>query len=422
VLDLLNSSFEDFAYIRYEVKRYLDAQPPELRSPAELMVTGNQSLEMVEGYTRSREDLLETLEHIPPILPYKHMSGSFWAERFVQSIDALQQIALQNRGVPGRKNIIWVGHGGPSVNTAGSPWVDELDQYVRATTNLLVDARMSLFVIYPGLEVSGGLSLSAMDAQVVLNDTDPFAGDISFGVFANETGGKLFYNRNDVDEEMRESVRIGSEYYTLTYQPQNSNDDGRFERIRVTLRDPNLRAVTKAGYFAPDKKAKIDPRQQTLLNMTEATQSTVPYDAVELKIAGIVRHPDSRAVELTVELPQKGLGWLATDNGWSNADLMLSVASLNGNRDILASRVEGFTVSDNTTDQTRIAAAKAVQLTMTVRMPRKTQSVRVVVEADASGRIGAAEVGRKVIDAAPAEPTPQPQLAPRRPDAAPASQ
>lgn len=412
VLDLLNSSFEDFAYIRYEVKRYLDAQPPELRSPAEMMVTGNQSLEMVQGYTRSREDLLDALEHIPPILPYKEMTPSFWAERFSQSIDALQQIALQNRGVPGRKNIIWVGHGGPSVVTAGWPtaWVDELNQYVHVTTNLLVDARMSLFVIYPGLKVNGGMSLSARDAQVVLNDDDPFAGDINFGVFANETGGELFYNRNDVDAEMRESERIGSEYYTLTYQPHNSDDDGRFERIRVTLRDPNLRAVTKAGYFAPDKKAKIDARQRTMINLADAMQSTLPYDALEPKIAGILRHPDNRMVELIVELPQKGLGWLATDNGSSNADLMLSVASLNGNRDILASRIEAYTVTDNTQDRARIAAAKPIQLALTVPMPRRTQSVRVVVETETSGRIGAVEVGRKDIEAAPAAPTPEPQL------------
>jgi len=44
VLDLLNSSFEDFAYIRYEVKQFLMAQPPRLSSPTELMVIGDESL------------------------------------------------------------------------------------------------------------------------------------------------------------------------------------------------------------------------------------------------------------------------------------------------------------------------------------------------------------------------------------------
>ena len=37
VLDLLNSSFEDFAYIRYEVRQFLMSQPSQLAFPAELM-------------------------------------------------------------------------------------------------------------------------------------------------------------------------------------------------------------------------------------------------------------------------------------------------------------------------------------------------------------------------------------------------
>ena len=61
-----------------------------------------------------------------------------------------------------------------------------LQHYVHATTNMLVDARISLFVIHPGLKVGGSvMPLSAMDAAVNLGDDDPFAGDINFGVFVN---------------------------------------------------------------------------------------------------------------------------------------------------------------------------------------------------------------------------------------------
>jgi len=117
VLDLLNSRFEDFAYIRYEVRRFLMSQPSQLTSPVELMVNGNNSLDMLLGYTRSRADLVFALDHLPATLPFKRMNArSFFWERFDQSIHALQLIALQNRGVPGRKYVVWVGHGGPSVS------------------------------------------------------------------------------------------------------------------------------------------------------------------------------------------------------------------------------------------------------------------------------------------------------------------
>ena len=54
VLDLLDSSFEDFAYIRYSTRKFLLAQPEQLTSPAEMLVVGNQSLDMLQGYTRTR--------------------------------------------------------------------------------------------------------------------------------------------------------------------------------------------------------------------------------------------------------------------------------------------------------------------------------------------------------------------------------
>jgi VWFA-related protein len=115
VLDLLNTPFEDSAFCRDSVRRYLALQPAQLDSPTELMVLNNTSLDMVQSYTRSRAELVYALNHVPPALPYK-LSGADWIDqRLSESIEALQQIALQNKGLPGRKNILWVGNGGPSI-------------------------------------------------------------------------------------------------------------------------------------------------------------------------------------------------------------------------------------------------------------------------------------------------------------------
>lgn len=416
VLDLLNSRFEDFAYIRYSMRKYLTAQPSRLSSPAELMVLGNESLEMVQGYTRNKEDLLYALDHVPAALPYKMMNGAFYPERFGQSIDALQQIALQNKGIPGRKNIVWVGHGGPSiyVNALVGPIVEELNQYARDTTNMLVDARISLFVIYPGLRVnSPALTLSEGSAAVDIGDNDdPFAGDINYGVFVNETGGKLFYNRNDVDREIERSQQLGSEYYTLTYQPAEGDADGKFRRIRVTLRDPNLHAVTKAGYFAPAKGAPVDPRQQTMVNLVEAARSTIPFQALRVAIEDVVRHPDTRTLDFTVLLKPDTGNWEPAEDGKSTSNLTVAAASLAEARDILASKLETVTVTANTQDAARLAEMPT-RLAVTLRYPHKTRTVRVVIQTADSQRIGAAELDRKTIDAAPEAPTPQPVLVPR---------
>ena len=355
VLDLLNSSFEDFAYIRYEVKQFLMAQPPRLSSPTELMVIGDESLALLQSYTRSRADVLEALDHLPPALPFKMMHGAFFWERFAQSLDTLQQIALQNKGVPGRKNIIWVGHGGPNVylDSIALPdkLVDEIKRYAHSTTNKLVDARISLFVIYPGLPVRGGvMSFSASEAGIEIGDDDPFAGDVNFGLFVNETGGKLFFNRNDIDREIAQSERMGGEYYTLTYQPQIAEPDGKFRRIRVTLSNPNLRAITKVGYYAPDANAPIDQRQQKIENLTEAVLSTIPFCALDVSLTNVVQHPDTETAEFTVQVSSKNLVFEPTDDGRSAATLILAAASLDKYGKMLASRTETLTVQSNTPD------------------------------------------------------------------------
>ncbi len=179
VLDLLNSNFQEFAFIRYSMEKYLETQPARLTSPAEMIVIGNQSLDLVQSYTQNKEDLLFALKHVSAVLPYKEMSGSSLGERFGQSIDALQQIALQNKGVPGRKNIVWVGAGGPSLNTSSLPLSakDQIHRYVHATTNMLVDARISLFVIYQGLKAQGLNSISTIDANSEIGNDGPFAGE-----------------------------------------------------------------------------------------------------------------------------------------------------------------------------------------------------------------------------------------------------
>ena len=425
VLDLLNSSFEDFAFIRYSMHRYLAALPPLLVAPAEMMVVGNESLELLQGPTRSKEDLLSALDHLPPAIPYKWGSDSFIEERFDQSVYALQQIALQNRGVPGRKNIIWVGYGSPSFSTKNltQPVAHELQQYMHATSNMLVDSRISLFVIFPGLKVGhfvnlagqSPVSVSAGDAEADINSVNPFAENINFGVFVNETGGKLFYNRNDVDAEIGRSQELGSEYYTLTYQPHGVNEDGKFRQIHVTLRDPNLRAVTKTGYYAPDKSAPIDPRQQTMINLSEAAHSTIPLSALDMHVSSIVRHPDTRTAEVTVLLKSKGLDWEPIDNGKSTADITVVVASLTGSQEVLASKVERLVLRAPTQDPAHLANL-VTPLQLTVRVPRKTQSIRVVTETANRGRVGAANLDRKALDEAPATPAPEPQLVRSQPN------
>jgi VWFA-related protein len=415
VLDQLNSNFHTFGIIRYETEQFLKSQPERLPSPTELLVVGNDSLQLLQSFTTSRADLLAVLHRLPPSLPYKHMSGTFAWERFGQSLDALVQIALQNKGVPGRKNIIWIGHGSPNVyldpSLEAPQIMNELKQYEHATTNMLVDARISLFVIYPSLHTRGSVAtFSAMEAVTEIGD-DPFSGDINFGLFANETGGKLFYNRNNVSDEMRETEQMGANYYTLTYQPQNLTPDGKFRRVRVTLRNPDLRAVTKAGFYAPDAHAPISPREERMIKLTDAIQSTIPFDALGVSLTDVAHQPNNQTAEFTVALKSQNVAFQPADSGTSSASLTVAAASLDKNGNILAWRTDTDTLIAHSPNPTNLPNILS-RFSLTLHVPRKTARVRVIIEAQDGGRIGSAELDRKTLDSAPATATSQSTPAP----------
>lgn len=73
---------------------------------------------------------------------------------------------------------------------------------------------------------------------------------------AEDTGGKSFFNNNDINVGLGKVLSDTETYYLLAFEPVVSYRDGRFRKIevRIPLR-PDLKIRTRKGYFAPDDKA-----------------------------------------------------------------------------------------------------------------------------------------------------------------------
>lgn len=427
VLDRLNSGAMYFADILQETERYLHKQPAQLSSPAEIMVLDNKSLEMIQGLTRDRGELLDALKHLPNALPTK-LNGQFAFERMIQSSEALQEIALENQGMPGRKNVIWIGHGGPGVNfraiglAMGPKQKESFKAYAHFTANLLVEARVTLYVIVPGVHPpvpQPFRTISALEDPSLLESGDPFSDDMNFGVFALETGGEYFYNRNYAGPLIDESLRLASNYYTLTYRPQSIDRDGKFRHVQVALRDRDLHAVTKDGYYAPEPEDNSPTgrgRSALMQTLVAAVRSTVPLHNVQLTVTDLTRHPDSNAVSFTVNLKARDLNWTQQPDGSSTASLLLAAASMNGYAAydrITASRIQRIDLTSSIPDP-RNGPDIAASYSFTIRYPRHSRHIRIVVEEEDSRRLGTVDLEQARIAGAPASPTESPGLEPGR--------
>jgi hypothetical protein len=146
-------------------------------------------------------------------------------------------------------------------------------------------------------------------------------------------------------------------------------------------------------------------------DLAEAVRSSVPFKALDLNIAGVVRHPDAQTAELTVWISGKNLDWQLSDDGKEQAFFTLQAVSLSRNNDVLASKMQKWRLSTPAQGLDRLANGSS-RIPVTLRVPRRTRIVRVAIASGGEGRLGTAEVDRKTLDAAPALPSPNPQLAP----------
>jgi VWFA-related protein len=416
VLDEANAGFGDFAYIRYSMRKYLDSQPAQLSFPAEMMVLSNRSSKVVQGFTRNKEHLLDALNHLEPEMQFTLKNGYFFWDRIATSTGSLRMIALECKDMPGRKNVIWLGPGPfePDETEGPVPEVRAFPDFVHDTVNMLVQARISLFVVLPGFSFDdspGGSLYNYSDAEA--GETDP---RFTFGGLVRETGGELFDGRKHVDAEIKQALEMGSNYYTLTYQPLNSNTDGQFRRIHVTVRDPNLRVVTKVGYFAPDKgeEALIKPdkhvdiylRQQAIFNIGMATRTSMHFGGLDVQVTDIGWHPDSHTADFTLQLKSTHLNWQPMEKGKSLVEVILGVVTLDGERRVVASKYGVMTPGADTQDP-NLLAREVVSVPLTMPIARPTRSVRVVMGTDDGMWMGSVEVDRQAIEAAPATPGPR---------------
>jgi uncharacterized protein with FMN-binding domain len=290
--------------------------------------------------------------------------------------------------------------------------------YAHTTTNMLVDARMSLFLINPtGVKGAQNPDYSRIGQRSVIDamesvQGDPFTGRINFGMLVHSTGGVFFSDRNDVDAAIHEAQELGSNYYTVTYQPPAGFADGKYRQIEVTLRDSNLRAMTKTGYYSPEAATGSNPvaqRVDPMVEISEAAQSNVMFDSLGLTIARITRHPDSNTAEITVLLKSTNLRWQAMDDGRSAANITAAAVSLSKRRDILASRLQRLTIFSNRQDPALLAESNTF-VTVTVPVPRHTDRVRVLIRAQDGGRVGTVDLDHKDLKTAPENPSPEPKL------------
>jgi VWFA-related protein len=341
LLDGVNTRFSDQTYARKQVVEFLKQIQPEDRIAIYTLDT--RGLRVLHDYTTDSSDLVARLakyqgdiapdvtgasDLIDPLGGWLGGGGDsyerafFLNNRIIQTLRAIEFIADNLAPLPGRKNLIWVssafplqvgflnasggggGGGGRSGGGRNGPtgmspssfpkqqqtWTADADKTIRALNN-------ANLAIYP-VDARGLVaSASARTASRT------YRNQATMEELAARTGGRAFFNTNDIAGAIRTAVADSSVTYTLGFYPQNDKFNNSFHDLKVKLIDfPHLDLRYRKGYV----DQSTPPQDEGLRRAALRDAVLSPMDANGIGLRAQVQET-SAGFDLTLRVDPKSI-------------------------------------------------------------------------------------------------------------------
>jgi VWFA-related protein len=273
-------------------------------------------------------------------------------ERIAPFGEELIQIADHLAGIPGRKNMIWMGNQFPITGPA---------------LRKLINAGVA---VYP------------VDEKGIKDPVrETFQGAGSPAVIAQLTGGVAYTKRNDLDIVVREAMEDGRVSYTLGFYQPGDDKAPAIHRLGVRVSRAGVTLRYRSSYEAePRRAAPVDPVADMVQAMNE------PVDATAIGITASATRTQDR-LDLTAKFDV------------SKLDLKLDQGLRKGTTEIVArfmaadATQAGDTVAETVTLNLRLATYEAMAESgmpyhKELSIPAKAVELKLLIGNPASGKIG----------------------------------
>ncbi len=177
------------------------------------------------------------------------------------TLDTLESVIRSLRPLNGRKLLVLLSDGFYLGAAGINSQIYNVRQITDAATRAgvviySVDAR-GLVAIPPGGDITqpSVIDQNLPGAQVRIEQSAINAQRDGIGILAEETGGSLYFNNNDLSLGLQRVLNANETYYVLAYEPTESRRNGQFHKIELRIAGRSeLKAKTRNGYFSPDEK------------------------------------------------------------------------------------------------------------------------------------------------------------------------
>lgn len=398
VFDQLNTAPMDQAHARENLLKYLASIRPDDRV-ALYLLTGD-GVKVLYDFTRDAESLVKALRTVQPrdlAIRQDVLSDALVRDldafargvlrdegiyfdrlRTDTTLAALEGIASRLAGLPGRKNVVWISAGFPFIEY--TPTGNSSAYFTPETRRATRALNHSDTAIYPvdarGLVV---MSTTAKGQVATLSNVENSIAGLR--AVADWTGGRLFYNANDVGAALGRAADDSRLTYTLGYYPVNENWDSKFRRITVKVRRPGTRVRHRAGYFAYPVMPADPPTLQKAL--AEALKSPLEGSGVLMNVTARAEGPK---INVAIELDATTVTLINDAGAWKGGLDVAIVQTLSGERQ---HREPDFALPLSVTAAERDRLLRnGLRLTRTIELQPGVQQVRIVVRDAVTGMVG----------------------------------
>lgn len=425
LLDGLNTPFTDQAYARTEVIKFLSQIGPQDRVAVYSL---GMTLRVLQDFTGDTQRLMRAIRRHRGELAadtgtveYKAADtgdaeldawldesraafvDTVFIERVRRTMDALVAIAGYIGQMPGRKNLIWVSGSFPftmnlelAFNMNGPArerrsFESEVSRAVLAlnSANIAVypvDARG----LIPPVEYSAARGLmTRRQARMPPQPTsNTIVGMDTMEVLASRTGGKAFYNTNDINGAIRKAVDDSEVTYTLAFYA-DSEADSKFHELKVQVKRPGLDIRHRKGYVAaPPTSANQQSREARI---RAALWSPLEQGSIGLSAElTTVDQPKPGSHGVMLRINPEEVSFTEKDGKWTG-QLEVVIARKSGDGRDLGSRTE--TVRMNLAPAVYEQLQRQGLLLRRIVEPEDNlDQIRIVVLDDSTGRVGSLAV------------------------------
>ena len=315
LLDGVNTRFQDQAVAKAQLLKFLRQIKPEDR--VALYALGS-NLKILHDFTNTPDHLIKALgkyggriateqqagepDPIDPtgnddldkfLADTDHVISDFQnVNRAKFTLSAMEAIANHLAGLPGRKNLVWFSGGFPFTlgldieEYSSDPrferrtFSEETERVTRAMNNAGI-------AIYP-VDARGLIAPQDFNAAIrsspirpgrPLPRSTPKNID-TMQILADGTGGRAFYNTNDLEGAIRKAVDDSAVTYTLGFYSSSDDWDGKFHKLKVEVKRKGVDVRYRKGYLAIKDQAPTEKQRNAQLR--EAVTSPIEATAIAI--------------------------------------------------------------------------------------------------------------------------------------------